>query len=520
MAEESVVIKIEATIDDFKKKLKEAGTNVKTFTKNVKKSFDKDDATKGSAKSLKEQVRWLGENNDGISRITDRIGEIKGKWKEASKVGKVAMGGTIASIVKMASTALLETGKRYYQQMGEFVKVADPVKYERLTAKLHQSLSKLKSAVGNLIAPIFEFITNGLTAIVDGLTGVIEGLSYVAGFLQGMLGIATRTNETLTESADAMQEASETAQEGLAGFDKLNTFGSMDVSGLEESVKMQDVLAQAQADGSAFMGDVGGWLGDIKDKIYGVWRGFTGWAKDSWNSIKSFASGVWNGVVETASKVWSAITEISSTVWTSITGFAQKSWNAISTSAKSAFDSVKQYAVSIGNTIYTAFTKIGGNLKDIFNGVWKAVRSSFDAMFSGIEGIVNALIGTVKSLIDKVMAIPDAIGGVISGGKGFIDKVASSINPANWFASGGVIEPNNPHLVGVGDSNEREVISPVSTIEEAVRNVLQSEGYGRTEIQQSGPINIELKLDSRTVARAVYDPIKQEARRRGKTNVL
>lgn len=74
------------------------------------------------------------------------------------------------------------------------------------------------------------------------------------------------------------------------------------------------------------------------------------------------------------------------------------------------------------------------------------------------------------------------------------------------LATGDVAMPNRPYLAMLGDNkSEQEVVSPLSTIEQAVRNVM---GEGRS-------ITVIMELDGREFGRAVYKANNQETQRVG-----
>ena len=113
--------------------------------------------------------------------------------------------------------------------------------------------------------------------------------------------------------------------------------------------------------------------------------------------------------------------------------------------------------------------------------------------------------GKIGGIKDFLGGIGDKVGGTISG---VVDSVKGIFGAAN----GAVIEPNDPHLVMVGDNRrEQEVISPLSTMKQAMDELLAS--YGG--VGSSGPINLVLEINGREFARATYDDIKSEGARRG-----
>ena len=83
------------------------------------------------------------------------------------------------------------------------------------------------------------------------------------------------------------------------------------------------------------------------------------------------------------------------------------------------------------------------------------------------------------------------------------------------LAGGGAIAPGNPQPYILGDNRrEYEVVSPVSLMEQIVMSAMRKMGMG-TSGQSDRPIEVSIELDGRKMARALYDPMETEKRRRG-----
>lgn len=145
------------------------------------------------------------------------------------------------------------------------------------------------------------------------------------------------------------------------------------------------------------------------------------------------------------------------------------------------------------------------------------VGAWFTAFKIKIINIFNAIRDAIREAIDKFnelsdIKIPDWFKGAMTGGinAGAITGAFKGMKNIPGMASGGVIPPTaSEHLVMVGDnSHETEVVSPLSTMQEAMVNALQVAGVGNGQ-----PINIYLgtdliyseirKLEKRNVMRGV-----------------
>lgn len=151
-----------------------------------------------------------------------------------------------------------------------------------------------------------------------------------------------------------------------------------------------------------------------------------------------------------------------------------------------------------------------------------------EANLPGLLGPDDIYVPWEETLGSVGGAIADGLTGIVSG---IVDQAEKEWNDrkdsfnstlkklgigdgVGWFANGGVFEPNNPRLIGVGDNTrEREVIAPESMIEAAVERVLTRHQGSNRPME----ITVISQIDGRQVAKATYKYTQQEALRRGKT---
>lgn len=78
------------------------------------------------------------------------------------------------------------------------------------------------------------------------------------------------------------------------------------------------------------------------------------------------------------------------------------------------------------------------------------------------------------------------------------------------LAAGAVLPPNKPFLALLGDQKSgTNVEAPLSTIEEAVENVLSRRGGAE------GPVTIILRVGEQTLGRAVLRSLRDASRQNG-----
>ena len=93
-------------------------------------------------------------------------------------------------------------------------------------------------------------------------------------------------------------------------------------------------------------------------------------------------------------------------------------------------------------------------------------------------------------------------------------KSQTSLDNYPAFATGGVVPPNNPFLAVLGDNRtETEVVSPLSTIEEAVTRAMS--GQRQSGVSTSRPLVVNLIMDGQKLARAAVPYLDAETTRAG-----
>ena len=199
------------------------------------------------------------------------------------------------------------------------------------------------------------------------------------------------------------------------------------------------------------------------------------------------------------------------------------------------FDWLGSTANNIKSVIGNAVRTVGGWFTGIFNidwgGVWNDLVNSFNSIVTGIgrtfaglfdidwRGLFNGMVDAFKGVVNGIIDLWNHnIAGIGVGFDAFGQHFGFDLGALRIprLAQGGVINPNNPMPVIVGDNRkEKEAIAPVSTLEEmidrSVRNAL-----GRYDNQPSRQ-DITLNIDGRKLARITHNYNAIESRRRGAT---
>lgn len=160
--------------------------------------------------------------------------------------------------------------------------------------------------------------------------------------------------------------------------------------------------------------------------------------------------------------------------------------------------------------------ELGGHIKDGlidgFNGAINGIRRIINKILDGFQGLVNGAIDMLNSLISGWNKVADVTPGLSSINR--ISHVDLSKYKLPMLAQGAVIPPNRQFLAVLGDQKQgTNIEAPLTTIEQAVRNVLSEGYYG----DNSGDQTIILQLDGREVGRTFGNAITKEHSRTGKS---
>lgn len=153
-------------------------------------------------------------------------------------------------------------------------------------------------------------------------------------------------------------------------------------------------------------------------------------------------------------------------------------------------------------------------VKDIFAGIWDGIVSVIEGAVKIIEGIIDGIKGTIDAVFGTDFSDSDSISGRTRRYESYPASVYAAV-PYKMprLATGTVVPPRAGEFAAILGDNKREteVVSPLSTMKQALKEALSESGFGAGERD----INIELVLDGQRFARAVYKANNQEKQRVG-----
>lgn len=300
---------------------------------------------------------------------------------------------------------------------------------------------------------------------------------------------------------------------------------------------------------------IGAILGGIEGIIVGIWNNLTQAQESFWD--KQFAEaggnigrGLLNGIVKIFSDIgywiWDNIfipfydgvckafgihspstvmAEIGEYIIQGLFNGLKEKFVAIWDWLKSLPKKFKDGFLKIVDAIKQPFIHIADWFKNVFRKAWEGVRNVFSAggkIFDGIkEGIANVFKSVVNTLIrgiNTIIAMPfNNINGMLNvirqiPGFGFINENPLPVPQIPELAQGTVIPANFgkfPAILG-DNKKEPEIVSPLSTVEQAVENALNRVGFSG-----GGTFEINLNVDGKVLYKTVVRQDEMEKKRHG-----
>lgn len=369
----------------------------------------------------------------------------------------------------------------------------------------------------------------------------------------------------ISDMADSMQNLKNEAK-GLAGFDELNTLGQGDNSNslftmpdisqlddvTESLTEIQNIL-NTPVSGVGIGTDFFSHLTDQEKETLSWWEQvdleLQRRVSETWESIKSGLAGFWEYYKQRAGEVWNDLSALLSlagnwiydNVIAKIGGFFSWLWESI----KGIFSGIGEYFGSKFSEAWENIKWAFSNVGSFFSGLWDNVKKTTSNAWNGICGLFKnggeifagfaGGVGDVfKNIVNAITGgINQAISSALGALNGFLNKIRSfsifgqqpfinmwGANPIPIpkipkLATGTVVPANAGEFMAILGDNRREpeVVSPLSTMKQAVKEVLSEIGG------IGGNQNVTVVLDGVKVSRELTPYMQKESRRLGNSIV-
>lgn len=397
------------------------------------------------------------------------------------------------------------------------------------------SWSTLSSTVSHFISGAVQLITGLLKGvdwrsipqgIIDAIGGILKGFDYasVFGSVGELIGTAIASGIDLLKGlGDVLVNSWNSVISYFSGYidasggnlvlglyngivNALKSVGSWIVNnifkpfingfksafGIHSPSTVMMEMGQYLMDGlrngiSNFISSVITKFAEIKDKIITKWDETKQKTQEKWSSIKSGLESTWTAVKTSAGEKFQAIKETVSTRWNETKSSTESAWGSIHSTLATKWEEIRSNATAkftaIKDSIVAAWKTLKSETSTIWNGIWGAMKSVINTILGGVESMVNGVINALNKMISALnnlsFDIPDWIPGI--GGESFgLDIPTVSKVHLPRLASGTVVPPRAGEFAAIlGDNKqETEVVSPLSTMKQALMEALTESGVG------------------------------------------
>ena len=365
---------------------------------------------------------------------------------------------------------------------------------------------------GNIGAPVLEAIIPAIQEITNSLMQWTEGVDWtafgnaVSGFITGIIdngptiisiiagiaaGFVAWNVVTMIQGVVSAINAFKLANEG-ASIAQLALNAAMNANPI--GIIVTAITALITIIGTLWVTNE-----DFRNAVTEIWENIKAAFVAAWEAIEA----AWSVASDYFTAIWNAIKVTFAPVVEYLSGIFSEAW-----------ENVKQIFVGVIDFIAGVFSgdweRAWDGIQGIFTGVWNNIVAA-------LEGAVNLIIKGINWLISQLnkvsFTIPDWVPAIGGNNFGFNIPSISEISIPR-LAQGSVIPPNREFLAVLGDNKqETEVVSPLSTIEQALENVMSRMG-------NASPQQINLVVDGKVLAKVIVPKINDMTRQAGRSVLL
>lgn len=261
--------------------------------------------------------------------------------------------------------------------------------------------------------------------------------------------------------------------------------------------------------------------GKIKSKASSVFDGIKSSISDVWNKLKTKTSTSWNEISTKLNDVWGGIKSKASQKFSNIKNIVSDTWKELKTKTSTSWDNISTKVNGVWGTMKDWASNKFGNIKSSIIGAWDSIQNKTSIVWESIKNAmknpINAIIGLINSLLYGIQTMQNGIASALNSLRidipGWLQGITGyssfGFNVGYWtapkipyLAQGTVVPPNKEFLAMLGDNKrEPEVVSPLSTIEQAVKNAMSQMGGGQKEIVIKVPIYLDGKQITEVVVK-------------------
>lgn len=512
---------------------------------NIKKAFD--DLKKIFANGF---LNGIG----GFDSLQDRLEDIRNSLKDIAK--NLLEIFTDPAVVDAAKTMIAKIVYAFGQIMGAIISIGITIaqnliggfdKYlEENKEFLKQKLVSLFDIAGDIALVVGDAFSTFayIFEVFGGENGQAITASIIGIFTNAFLSIVELAGKVTRDILDALikpfsdnKEEIKSALDGVLGTiaSILSTFKQIIDDTFSKMNEVYDTYFKP------FFDSVGQGLSNLMETFLELWGTYGQPFIDSvaenlqilWNEyLKPLVDNILEAVglvMEFLMELWNNVLQplinwLMSSLFPQVIGYMQKTYNKfhgiithITDAINGLVDVVKGIINILIGIVDGDWQRVWDGFGEVIDGTVKAIKGILNSLITMVEGVANAVVGIINTMIRAFNSlsfdIPDWVPSIGGNHYGFNLKEISEVKFPR-LATGTVVPPGMSEFLAVlGDNNkETEVVSPLSTIKEAVAQVMAEMGSNN---DQSGDIIIN--IDGHEVFRVVREQNKEYKKATGQS---
>ena len=376
--------------------------------------------------AIGDAAAMLGIGQEGISRLTNAIGQMQAKGKVSAeemmqlaeagvpawKFLADAIGKDIPTAMKMAEQGAIDstTGINALL-MGMQSKFQGGM--EALSKTIPGLMSTIKDNVGMVMVEIGDSIAKNLN-LVEKLQGVADWLSQFGAAvkalglkeaLQGMIPPEVIASVFVLSGALLGAAVPAMVALGIATWTALAPLLSFIAIGAVVGLLAYEIWVNWEP---------------LSELFNTLWSTVTDIFTDAWNAITTVVNNAVTAVTTAISDAWNAIVSFTVGIWNSVVTAISEAWNWITGLVEDALSAVAQFIGDGWNAAGEATSSVWNGIVDFIDGAWASIK---EVVAQGINWIVDKL-SPLKNFFAQF--IPDSVGNWFNKVTEGIGKIGAS----------------------------------------------------------------------------------------------
>lgn len=376
--------------------------------------------------AIGDAAAMLGIGEEGISRLTNAIGQMQAKGKVSAeemmqlaeagvpawKFLADAIGTDILTAMKMAEQGAIDstTGINALL-MGMQSKFQGGM--EAMSKTIPGLMSTIKDNVGMVMVEIGDSIAKNLN-LVQKLQGVADWLSQFAAAVKA-LGLKEALQGMIPPEVIASVFVLSGALLGAA----VPAMVAFAIATWTALAPLLPFIAAGAAIGLLAYEIWTNWE-PLSELFSTLWSAVTDIFTDAWNAITNVVDNAVTTVTTAISDAWNAIVGFTVGIWNSIVTAISEAWNWITSLVEDALSAVAQFIGDGWNAAGEATSSVWNGIVDFIDGAWASIK---EVVAQGINWIVDKL-SPLKNFFAQF--IPDSVGSWFNKVTEGIGKIGAS----------------------------------------------------------------------------------------------